>query len=228
MNYRVEDKYLCKEIDLQILNNKLKTILEKDKNIKNENGYNIRSVYFDDYFNTFYRDTDSGVDNRIKIRIRIYDKNDKIIKLEIKEKLNGCTKKSACLINKKICEKLLNGLYLEESECDNLILKQINMLMKTKILRPKVIVEYDRYVFINEIGNVRISFDRNIRTSSNISLFFEKNIYPIPVLENNEHILEVKYDNFLPSYIKNILAEKYLEKISFSKYNASINTLGGI
>lgn len=228
MNYRVEDKYLCKEIDLQILNNKLLAVLDKDKNIKNNNSYNIRSVYFDDYFNTYYQETEAGIDNRIKIRIRIYDKSDKIIKLEIKEKLNGYTKKNSCIITREICDKLLTGNYLEENECDNLILKQINVLMKTRMLKPRVIVEYDRFVYVNQIGNVRITFDRNIRTSPNIDLFFEKNIFPIPVLETNEHILEVKYDDFLPSYIKNILEEKYLEKTSFSKYNRSVDSLGGI
>ena len=228
MNYRVEDKYVCKEIDLQILNNELKAILKTDDNIKNAESYNIRSVYFDDYFNTYYSETAFGVDNRIKIRIRIYDKKDEMIKLEIKEKLNGFTKKNTCLIDKKICDKLISGTYLEENECHNDLLKQFNILMKTRMLKPKVIVEYDRYVYINEVGNVRITFDRNIRTSTNIKLFFENNIYPIPVLEENEHIFEVKYDNFLPSYIKNILEEKNLEKTSFSKYNASVDTLGGI
>ena len=228
MNYRVEDKYICKEIDLQILNNKLKAILKTDDNIKENKSYNIRSIYFDDYFNTYYLETDAGVDNRIKIRIRIYDKNDKMIKLEIKEKINGFTKKRTCLITKEICNKLINGIYLEEKECNNILLNQVNILLKTRMLKPKLIVEYDRYVYINEIGNVRITFDRNIRTSTNIKLFFEKNIYPIPVLEYGEHILEVKYDNFLPSYIKNILEEKHLEKTSFSKYNASVDALGGI
>lgn len=225
MEYRSELKFLVDNNDLLILNHRIKNIMNLDSNIKKEDCYNIRSIYFDSYDNDYLKETESGINKRLKIRIRIYNKSSKTIKLEIKHKLNGYTKKESCKISKEICDKLINGEDLLYSECKNKVLKKLYLEQKMNLLKPKIIVEYDRVAYINKTGNVRVTFDKNIRTSKYIDRFFDDNIYSVPILDNNEEILEVKYDEILPSWIAQSLELNKLSRTSFSKYAVSRNVL---
>lgn len=93
--------------------------------------------------------------------------------------------------------------------------------MRLRGLYPKSIVEYDRSTYIFNAGNVRITFDRNIRGSRKINDFWQEKIDEIPLLEKDVHVLEVKYDEFLPQFIYNILDLDTLRRTSFSKYGYS-------
>lgn len=221
MEYRKELKYIIKASDWEILKVRIKNLMKVDENIKEENFYNVRSIYFDDYKNTFYQENEAGVDERIKIRMRIYDKTLDIIKLEIKYKINGLTKKESCLINEDMAKRLMNGENLLFSECNNKVLWRIYLEQQTNCLKPKIIVEYDRFVFTNHTGNVRITFDKNIRASKYINRILEDNIYDVPILDDGSHILEVKYDELLPDYIYDALELNTLKEIAFSKYYLS-------
>lgn len=225
MEYRCELKYLVDDNDLLILNHRIKNIMSLDSNTKKEDCYNIRSIYFDSYDDGYLKETESGINKRLKIRIRIYNKSSKIIKLEIKHKLNGYTKKESCKISKEMCNKLINGEDLLYSECKNKVLKKLYLEQKLSLLKPKIIVEYDRVAYVNKTGNVRVTFDKNIRTSKYIDRFFEENTYSVPILNNNEEILEVKYDELLPNWIFESLELNKLSRTSFSKYAVSRNVL---
>ena len=83
---------------------------------------------------------------------------------------------------------------------------------------PKCIVEYERTAFVDKRGNVRITFDRNISGSDRIEDFLDKTIYRTPVLPEGQHILEIKYDEFLPQYLAELLEIGTLQQTSFSKY----------
>lgn len=221
MEYRNELKYIVNKSDFKILETRLKHFMDIDKNIKNKQSYNIRSIYFDDYNNNCFYDNESGINERYKVRIRIYDKLDTLIKLEIKYKKNGFTKKEVCNIDKNICNKLIKGEFLRLEECNNKILNKLYLEQHLHNLVPKLIVEYDRTAYINKIGNVRVTFDTNIRTSKHIDRFFEDNIYAYPILEIGKHILEVKYDELVPDYIMEAIELNNLRQTAFSKYYLS-------
>ena len=225
MEYRNELKYLVCDNDLLILNERIKNVMKLDSNTKKEDSYNIRSIYFDSYDNNYLKETESGINKRLKIRIRIYNKSSKTIKLEIKHKLNGYTRKESCKISKEICDKLINGEDLLYSECKNNVLRKLYLEQKTTLLKPKIIVEYDRVAYVNKTGNVRVTFDKNIRVSKYIDRFFEDNTYSNPILNNNEEILEVKYDEILPNWIYESLELNKLSRTSFSKYAVARNVL---
>jgi len=228
MEYRNELKYIVTEHELDILYYRLRNIMKLDLNSKENNTYNIRSIYFDDYYNTYFHENESGINERLKIRIRIYNKSDSIIKLEIKHKKNSMTRKESVTISKEICEKLINGKNLSYEECkNNKILNKIYIEQRLKLLKPKIIVEYDRTAFVSKLGNVRITFDKNIRTSRKLERFFENNIYAHPINELNTHVLEVKYDEFIPQYILDILELNTLRQTSYSKYYLSRLCIGG-
>ena len=221
MEYRNELKYVCNTEELFLLEKRVSAVMKKDCNLGDKNTYNIRSIYFDNYCNSFMSDNEDGINERVKIRIRIYNRSPQIIKLEFKYKLNGYTKKIAAPITAEVCKKIIQGERLQLEECDNELLQMLYVYMQSELLEPKVVVEYDRAAYINEVGNVRVTFDYNVRASLHIDRFFEENMYSVPVMDNGTHILEVKYDELLPSHIKQTLDTDNLIQTSFSKYYLS-------
>ena len=77
---RHELKYVISNHEYMILRNRLKHCIETDKNHVDDEGYHIRSLYFDDINDSMYKEKEMGVLKRKKYRIRIYNKNDNIIK----------------------------------------------------------------------------------------------------------------------------------------------------
>lgn len=220
MEYRKELKYFVSDSDLVVLESKINRIMQIDNNSINSI-YNIRSIYFDTIYNDFYYENEDGLNERYKIRIRIYNKSSNLIKLEIKYKKNGLTKKESCNISKELCDKLINGEKLKYYECNSNVLRKMYVEQKNRLLSPKILIEYDRVAYINKIGNVRVTFDKNIKVSKNVKLLFDDNIYGRRLMEDNQEILEIKYDEIIPDYIKNQLEINTLFRSSFSKYYMS-------
>lgn len=107
---------------------------------------------------------------------------------------------------------------MDSIENNDEVIQEVVMLNKTELLRPKVIVEYDRSAYISEIGNVRITFDRDVRASNVIEKFVDERPLFERILPSNKNIMEVKFDGILPGYITRILGIGNLQRISFSKY----------
>lgn len=223
MEYRVEDKYLIYEDQIAFLKTRLSQIMEMDAHAK-DGGYLIRSVYFDDYENSCLFENESGVDRREKYRIRTYNNDTEHIKLERKAKLRGFTQKYSETISIEDARILTKGNALELPllKEDGFLKKKFYADMCTRYLHSVVIVEYERSAFVDTNGNVRITFDRNIGATRQTEDFFEECIPTMPVLRSGQHILEVKYDEFLPDVIRSIIDTGSLQKTSFSKYYYSL------
>ena len=86
--YRHEYKYLISRADAELLKRRLPYIMERDPHAGPTGQYTIRSLYFDDFRNSAYYDKVDGVNYRAKYRIRFYNYDPSILKLEKKEK-NG-------------------------------------------------------------------------------------------------------------------------------------------
>ncbi len=217
MDYRVENKYLVSDLDLAIIEHRLQKILKRDGYQKN-NCYEIRSMYFDDIYNNGMNDNDAGIDCRKKYRIRIYFPETSLIKLEIKEKRRGYTRKQGCTISRKDFDALCYNKY-DLSFGDNTYINEFIFQKKQMALKPKTIIVYERSAYVYPSGNVRITFDRNISASKDLNSFFEKRAKNlVPVLPKGMHILEVKYDEILPDIIAKQLEIGKLKKTAFSKY----------
>ena len=223
--YRVEDKFLCDRKELYVLQQRLNGILQND-HIRNEDGYIITSVYFDDVFDTHLRDTVEGHYKREKYRIRIYNHSFDVIKLEVKFKEKNRIKKISKTISKEDMFRLLRGECIEE-ENDSLesAVTLFNLAIKCRALKPKVIVEYDRRAFIHEMGNVRITLDRGLRYSKQVTLFGKEKIEYYHTKEW-QNVLEVKYDEFLPEFIAQMVEMGNLRQNSFSKYQICRQEMG--
>lgn len=216
--FRHEFKYICSEAQLACLRGRLGGLMKVDKHADADGKYNIRSVYFDDYQNSGYYENENGTDPREKFRIRIYNASTEVIVLECKRKAHGMTQKQSCKITKETLDGLLSGELTTLEMNDIPVWNKFATAYNTRQLRPKVIVDYERTVYVCPIGNVRVTFDRNISSSTDFKHFGEKNIAKRPIMPCGHHILEVKYDELLPDYIYKSLEIEALQRTTFSKY----------
>lgn len=216
VKYRHEYKYMIDAMQKEILRIRTNGILQTDEHVKEDGQYNIRSLYFDSMEDACFFENENGDDPREKYRIRIYNYDSSRISLECKAKTRTMTRKTSCLITRRQCESFMYGIIPEPE----ISLKQAAMFnqMKLKNLRPVVIVQYTRAPYVYRVGNVRVTFDDNIASSNDITGFLKPEIPFRSILPVGQSILEVKWDELLPSYIKEQLNLDSLQWISFSKY----------
>ena len=216
--YRHEYKYLAPETTLVALEERVQSVLARDAHVGERGNYTIRSLYFDDLYNTCYRENVNGTDPREKFRIRIYNGGTDRITLELKQKVKGMTRKIAVPLSYERCRALLDGDLLTVRDDDSFLYKKFYAQVLARNLHPVTIVSYERVPFIWREGNVRVTFDRNITSSEDFSRFFDDDIVQRPVLPQYQNLLEVKFDEFLPDFIYELLQTGSLAQTTFSKY----------
>ena len=216
--FRHEYKYLCDSTQNAVLKMRAKGLLQEDKHTCGRGYYFIRSLYFDTLDNQCYRENEAGCDRRDKYRIRIYNADLGKIVLEKKSKERQMTSKKSCVISKEICKKLMANQQVQIPKDMPEVVKELLTEMKLKGMRPAVIVEYQRFPYVEKNGNVRITFDENIASSSDIENFLDEKITTRPILGKGQSVLEVKWDEFLPSYIREHMWMDNLQWSGFSKY----------
>ena len=215
--YRNELKYVCSEGELQIIYARIRHLCRPDPHAGPSGIYNIRSIYFDDLDNRCFFENENGTDPREKFRIRIYNASDRRITLECKRKERTMTNKTSCPLTREQFDRILDGK-LPASEADSELLRKFCAQQAQTGLEPKVIVAYERTPFVYPAGNVRITFDRNIGSTTDIAGFFDSYLPQRPVMPTGKHILEVKYDEFLPDFLYEIMNLGSLRQTTFSKY----------
>lgn len=216
--YRHELKYLLSDGQLAILHGRMDARLPKDSHAGKNGMYRIRSLYFDDYDDRCLRENEDGTDPREKFRIRIYNGSRERISLECKRKERGKTLKTACALTEEQTRTLMKGKLLPDFASQPPLLRKLSIAMQTQMLRPVVIVEYDRLPYIYKNGNVRITLDTNIASSGAVDRFLDPWIPRRPVLPVGQQLLEVKYDAYLPDFIYQGLELQELRQTAFSKY----------
>ncbi len=214
---RHEMKYLITYRDYYLLRSRLEKVMKRDKN-SGEDGYFIRSLYFDDIYDSCYLEKEDGVGRRRKYRIRIYNLDDDVIKFEIKDKFDSYISKSSATITVDQCKKLMNSNFDFMLDSDSATLRMAFVDARTKLLRPKVLVDYFREVFVCDEGNVRITFDSELRASIGSCNIFDPNVPTLPAIEDDKLILEVKYDDFLPERVRQLLQPVNRWQTSESKF----------
>lgn len=216
--YRHELKYICTAAQLAMIQGRIHHLISLDSHAGEDGMYHIRSLYFDDYYDRCYYENENGTDPREKFRIRIYNGSADKISLELKKKERGKTLKNSCPLTEEQCRMLMRGEVLPDSDSYPPVLQKLLLQMKTSLLRPKIIVEYDRVPYVYKLGNVRITLDKNISSSNRIETFLDKEIYKRPIMPAGQHVLEVKFDEFLPDYIYQVLQLDSLRQTAFSKF----------
>ena len=216
-HYRHEWKYRISEEEHDLLAFRMRGILEPDPNAK-DGTYLIRSLYFDDYWNSAYEEKEGGVLMRKKYRIRIYNYSDKVIRLERKKKFGSYIYKESAPLTHNEVFRILNEDYDFLLQSPHRLLQEFYVECVSNLMRPRVIVDYDREPWIMDAGTVRVTFDRNVRAAIGSFDIFDPTLPTLAVVPPGEMILEVKYTEFLPQIIRNIIPEGAPEMTAYSKY----------
>lgn len=217
---RTELKHELSKMDCYLLRHRLKHVMEVDPHANEEGKYHIRSVYFDNIDNKVLTQKKEGYYDRDKFRVRLYDHRISLLHLEKKSKRNNLTYKQKCRIRIEEYEDMRNGEISWMEHDERMLIRELYIEMKMYQVKPMTVVDYEREVFIYHYGNVRVTFDSDIKTSfrNNDVLNFD-----LPMIETNPDvvILEIKYDEFLPDVIKKLLQIGNRRKGTYSKYQMS-------
>ena len=221
--YRHEYKYLISRADAELLKLRLPHIMERDPTVGETGQYTIRSLYFDDFSGGAYYEKVDGVSERTKYRIRFYNYDSSVIKLERKEKKGHLTRKTAQTITKNDARALEYTLSSGCPDTPGGLTEELRLACNGRGLRPRVLVDYDRTPFVCHSGNTRITIDENLRTRPYIAHLFASPRAMIPVLDPDQVILEVKFDDFLPGHLAAALADVPKAPMAISKFALCMN-----
>ena len=216
MKYRHEWKHEITHADMMVLRQRLKTVLQQD--VHGQNGkYFIRSLYFDTPGDTALREKLDGVNIREKFRIRYYDLNPNVIHLEKKSKRSGLGSKDSTGLTAEEAQKIVDGDLEWMKEDARPLVRELYEKSVSQGLRPRTIVDYTREAFTFPAGNVRVTLDYNIRTGLRSTDFLNPNCVTMPAGDSS-NILEVKWDEFLPNMVRDIVQLEGRHTSAFSKY----------
>lgn len=226
MDYRKELKFIVGDDVFCDARNRISALMRIDPHQKGDH-YRIRSVYFDSIDHVCYRENIAGVSPREKYRIRTYDAQSSVISAEIKIRHRDTISKMSKRISKELFDILVSGdtgssinalRAAIAQDHDSRVLEKWLDKVETKTYRPACIVDYERSAYIYDIGNVRITFDRNITGSVEYSRLFDDFLPGRAVFPAGMHVLEIKYDEILPDEIEQVLSGVRLMRTSCSKY----------
>ena len=234
ITYRHEQKIEISQGDLLALRSRLRAVMKTDPHAP-EGRYVIRSLYFDNDKNKALREKLDGVNQREKFRLRFYNEDTSFIRLEKKSKINGLCRKEGVTLTATQVEELLAGELSAEATAGTTedataaaqnepapiapLTHELLVKMRSQGLKPKTLVEYTREAYIFAPGNVRVTLDYNIRTGLSGTDFLNPDCIMVPA-KDAPAILEVKWDEYLPDIIRDLIQLPGHRVGAFSKYAA--------
>ena len=224
MQYRNEIKHLITSADRAAICAVMKVVAQLDPHAQAKGYYTIRSLYFDNMADKALREKLDGVNEREKFRIRYYDGDTSVIHLEKKVKRDGVGYKVSCSLTAEEAQRIIDGDILWMATDTRGLVVELYAKMKGQGLRPKTIVDYERIPFVYGAGNVRVTIDFNIRTGLRCTDFLNPDCVTIPA-SGNDIVLEVKWDDYLPTIIRHAVQLKGRRQTAYSK-NAQCRIYG--
>ena len=215
---RHEQKYFLSKGDAAYLSLLLRRLLPADRHADGYGEYHIRSLYFDDCFNSAMSDKLDGVMNRHKYRIRIYNFSDRVIRLERKSKGGEFISKMSCAISRDLAEQIIAGDPYGLETLNHPLLQDVYRMMTTRLLRPAVIVDYVREAYVHPCEETRVTLDKQLRTGFLSTDIFDPQLPTYPCLDHEQTILEVKYNRRFPAFLVPVLSSVPAQRSAISKY----------
>lgn len=216
MKFRHEWKHEISYSDMIAIRQRLLAVATPDSHAINGT-YKIRSLYFDDFQDQALRDKIDGISRREKFRIRYYNDNLDFIYLEKKSKVGGLGNKQSVSLSRQEAQDVVDGQIEWMKAREEPLIQELYFKMTTCGLRPKTIVDYIREPFIFKPGNVRVTLDYDIRTGLHSIDFLNPHCPMIPAGDSGI-VMEVKWDEFLPSIIRDTVQLTGRRVSAFSKY----------
>lgn len=184
-----------------------------------EGKYHVRSQYYDSYHNRDLFDNLDGMMEKRKIRVRTYSLSDTIVKLEYKCKSGSDGIKYSIPITREqalLLEQKQYGFLVEREEE---LAKRLYSKMILNAYQPVTIIDYHREAYRYPVNDIRVTFDTDLRGTDNPYGLFQDDLFSKPLLAEDCGVLEIKYNDFLPYFIKEIWSELDQMVDAMSKYS---------
>ena len=215
MASRHEEKFLIDYTQYVILRSRAESAMLPDPHTT-DGSYLITSVYYDDRNDTALYEKLDGIKVHTKYRVRTYDCNPSPVNLERKVKRGIMTEKFSTTVEP---EQL--PLFSDPAADLTLFSGRTQVMateMRSKGLLPVVTVRYKRDAFVYPSADIRLTFDTNVEAlSPDFEHLFSDSQGGIPALPRNVVIMEVKYGEYLPAFVRKI-ASCSTKQLSVSKY----------
>lgn len=217
---RKEIKYVIPLDKALVIKEQMDRLLERDSYCT-EGTYLVSSLYFDSVNNIDFSEKLSGVINRKKVRLRIYNGDASLCKLEIKQKSDDRQQKLGFIISEADARALSHGEYHVLKKYFDISENSLRAysIMEQGQYRPAVQVAYDRLAYKYPMYDTRVTIDMNVRsTESNLDLF--SSFVPYTPIMQESAVLEIKYSGKMMGFLSAILAQFHLTQGTYSKYCA--------
>lgn len=221
--YRHEIKRLLSPAQRLLLEQRIRAVMPRDIHSGDDGSYSIRSIYFDTATDRAYTEKEAGISEREKIRIRFYNHQDDLIKLERKEKRGNLIHKESMEISKETADAMMRNDYSSLPGYCNPLSDHIYGTAHSEGLYPAVVIDYIRMAYVFPVNHVRITFDSALEAA--------RPEFPIWIPEGGydvlaeDTILEIKYDHYLPEHICSLLNSVSAPQMALSKYVLCRNNL---
>lgn len=233
---RFEFKYVLPQALRQELESELRYFLEFDPFVESrpDHQYFVRSLYFDDPFNTCFMDKVEGLHTRSKFRVRTYtdDPYDGTPQfMEIKGRYNNLVLKHRTPLNQS------DGIISESG--DILISKLLGIMppgevsrkfeydLYRKRIRPVALVDYVRRPYFSRFDpEFRLTFDSELRGTMTRALFPGAGSAQPRRLLPGFTVMEVKFKRHIPSWFHRLIQSYELRRLSVSKICHAMVALG--
>ncbi len=225
--YRYEQKYLIYQTQYRELVPVLSSLLSRDEHAGPGGEYMIRSLYFDDMYGSAYQEKQDGVYARKKYRIRVYNCGDQVIHLECKYKQGAYISKESVSLTREEYERIRGGDCRFLLEKQQPVAREFYLDIRSRLLKPVVIVDYEREPYVLEAGTVRITFDKAVRAANPAENLFDPGIPVYSALSPGRLIMEIKFTGYLPERVRRIFRVRNMPQISASKYCLCVDRLAG-
>ena len=215
---RSEHKFFINKLDQLTIRSRLKLLMKPDPYAGPDGTYVIRSIYFDNFDDKELYEKAAGVSMREKWRIRYYNGDTSVIKLERKTKRNNRYYKKSQRITLEQAQALLAGENDFLLEGDNPFFHEFHAKLEAQALKPRTIVEYTREAYVYSPGKIRINFDTDIKTGLSSVRFFDPNVPLVSAIDSRGIVLEVKYGGYFPDHLSKALWSGTRLAEAISKY----------
>ena len=210
MQYRYELKFFMNSNTAALLRSRVSAVMHPD--VHSGGIYQVNNLYLDDQYDSFYNEKMHSSYSRDKYRIRFYNNDLSFIRFENKHKDGELSYKRSLSMTEDEYKQVTAGDMGFILNSEHPLWRKVAALHRLRRLRPAAAFSYTREAYTYKPGNVRITFDSNIRPDA-LSPEPDKGAYP-----GAAGMLEVKYDRFLPAVINDMLHGLPLEHTAMSKY----------
>lgn len=215
MAARHEEKYILDYRQYVLLKQRCMELLQPDEHAS-QGSYTITSLYYDDPMDSGLMEKLDGLAEHRKFRVRTYNCEPSIIKLERKDKRGILTEKAAAAITRH----QLSALDGTNTALDLFTGDAYDLAAQIQAggYQPAVVVRYKRDAFFYPGSDLRLTFDTELEAIGPESrALFDPEISGIPALERSSVIMEIKYGSFVPTFVRKLTAVS-CKQLSVSKY----------